>query len=396
MKDAGGKPNPEDFERAFRELYDQLAKDYPCFDLKGIDWQEVGQELLPKSKSIHSVDEFALLCQQLVARLQDSHAYLSKGRATPVAYPFPRWDPGFACLVDDRGAPVVYYVDQDSQAEMSGLRIGMTIRSINGREAKDAVADCMKHHRQYSGFSSDRLLRYQTTRWFPRQARRGAIVRLEAIDGNGRIHQFALPANYDVRYLPRLPVPIDGIRDAGNVSFTKLDHDLGYIYVRRIRSDLIEQLDAAVRDLQSCPGLIIDVRGNSGGGFDANRAHVNFDLSGSREPERPRFSGPIAVLIDARCISAGEGWTSWFVTNKRARLFGEATAGASARKVQRDVMGGMFRVTYPVKPYQGFLDRPIEGLGLVPDVEVMPNADDLAKGVDTVLATACDYLQQQR
>jgi C-terminal processing protease CtpA/Prc len=394
-KDADLKPSGEDFALAFKELYDQLGKEYPCFELKGINWQDVGDELLPKCKNIHNVDEFSLLCQQLIAQLQDSHAYLSKGRAIPAAYPFPRWDPGFACLVDDRGAPVVYYVDQGSAAEDAKLKIGMTITSINGVPAQDAIADCMKLYRQYAGFSSDRILRYQATRWFVRQQKRGSMVQLQAVDQDDECHDFELPANYDVRYLPRLPVPIAGIRDSANVAHTRLDGDLGYIYVRRIRPDLTVQLDTAIQQLQSCQGLVIDVRGNSGGGFDANQAFANFDLNGEADSPRPRFTGPIAVLIDARCISAGEGWTSWFVANKRARLFGEATAGASARKVQRDVMNGMFRVTYPVKAYKGSLARPIERIGITPDVPLMPNAADIANGRDTVLRAACAYLRSE-
>lgn len=119
-------------------------------------------------------------------------------------------------------------------------------------------------------------------------------------------------------------------------------------------------MDDAVKDLSRAEGLIIDVRGNSGGGFDAKRAFINFDLTSAGEPKRPRFTGPIALLIDARCISAGEGWASWFIANKRATVFGEATAGASARKNTYTLKNELYKVIVPVKLYRGFLDRPIE------------------------------------
>jgi len=61
--------------------------------------------------------------------------------------------------------------------------------------------------------------------------------------------------------------------------------------VRRIQGDLLEQLDCAVGELKDTRGLVIDVRGNSGGGFDAPRAHRNFDLDDKEEPDRPRFRG---------------------------------------------------------------------------------------------------------
>ena len=173
-----------------------------------------------------------------------------------------------------------------------------------------------------------------------------------------------------------------------------LDDEIGYIYVRRIREDLIPSLDEAITDLREAGGLIIDVRGNSGGGFDGRRAHLNFDpLRAAEDPDRPRFVGPIAVLVDARCVSAGEGWSSWFVATERARLYGEATAGASGRKTVYTTSNGLYQVRYPIKLYTGFLDRWIERRGLEPDVAVMPNAADLAAGRDTVLEAARDYLR---
>jgi C-terminal processing protease CtpA/Prc len=226
-----------------------------------------------------------------------------------------------------------------------------------------------------------------------RQEDRAANTILTMKDTQGRAIQFSLPATCGVRYLPRLPVPISGINDSGSVCWKMLDDQIGYIYVRRIRSDLIPLLDRAVSQLQNARGLVIDVRGNSGGGFDGRRAHLNFALDrDGEEPDRPRFKGPIALLIDARCISAGEGWASWFVANDRARVFGEATAGASGRKIVYTLKNGLFRVRFPVKLYKGYLRRPLERIGLTPDTPLKQNAKDLAKGRDTVLEAAREYL----
>jgi C-terminal processing protease CtpA/Prc len=186
------------------------------------------------------------------------------------------------------------------------------------------------------------------------------------------------------------------VNDSGAAEPNKLTDAMGYIYVRRIRGDLPEALDAALRQLGDIKALIIDVRGNSGGGFDAERACRNFDLEDKSEPDRPRYRGPIALLIDERCISAGEGWASWFAANKRARLFGSTTSGASSRKEEYELTNHLYKVVVPVKAYSGFLDRPIERRGLEPDVPVRVNAKDLAAGRDTVLETAKTWLAQQK
>lgn len=382
------------YERAFTDLYDTLGRSYPCFALKGIDWKAVGAEMLPRVKSVTNDDDFGLLCMELVAKLQDSHAVLGEGKAKLPAVPFPQWDPGFSCLIDDRGKPVVYYVDKGGPAQTVGLRPGMTVVSLDGRDAAAVMDDIAKQASRYEGYSSDRYMRYHAAQWLGRHMEKGVKVTLAVEDTEGQSRTLELSATMGVRYLPRLPVPVPGISDSANVSWTILPGNVGYIYVRRIQNDLLERLDQAVAQLKNVRGLIIDVRGNSGGGFDAARSFRNFALDDPAEPERPRYRGPIAMLIDSRCISAGEGWASWFVAKRRAELFGEATAGASSRKTTYTLKNGLYKVVIPVKPYPGFLDRPIERRGIEPDVPIRQNAKDLANGRDTVLEAAKAYLLQ--
>jgi C-terminal processing protease CtpA/Prc len=237
------------------------------------------------------------------------------------------------------------------------------------------------------------VLRYEAARLFARQEHRGAPVKLVLEDPEGKRHEVEVAAKAaGSRYIPRRPVPIEGSDDAADVSWAKLGDGVGYVFVRRIKGDLPESLDKALAALGDIRSLVIDVRGNSGGGFDAARAIRNFAADDPEEPQRPRFKGPIALLIDDRCISAGEGWASWFIATRRAKLFGSATAGASSRNVNYTLTNGLYSVVVPVKAYTGSLDRPIECRGLEPDVPVRCNAKDLAAGKDTVLETAKQYL----
>jgi C-terminal processing protease CtpA/Prc len=378
--------------KAFKDLYERLGSSYPCFGLKDIDWAAVGAEMLPRAKQVKTNKEFGLLCMELVARLEDSHAYLMPGSAKLPEVLSPQWDPGFACLIDDRGKPVVYYVDRGGPAKKAGVKVGMTVLSVNGESADKYLEKRMRQMRKYSGYSSERYMLYHAAQWLGMQADRGAVVELQMQDVEDKTHSFKLPATIGIRYLPRRPVQVPGTSDTANVSWTRLDDEIGYIYVRRIRNDLIDRLDKAVGELQNARGMIIDVRGNSGGGFDSQKSHINFMTDDASNPDRPKFKGPIALLVDARCISAGEGWASWFIANKRAHVFGQATAGASARKKVYTLTNGLYKVRYPVKAYPGYLDRPIERRGLEPDVPVKQNASDLAAGRDTVIEAAKRYL----
>jgi carboxyl-terminal processing protease len=380
------------YEQAFANLHEHLGQRYPSFGLKGIDWKKVGDEMLPLAAKVKSDEEFGVLCLKLVARLEDSHAVLLPGSAKVPVVPSPVWDVGIACLIDDRDRPVVFYVEKGSPAAIAGIRPGMAIVSVKGKPAAEALEAHMKFLKTYWGFSSERLLRHSAARMFHRQMERGAKVKLqlEAVDGAKR--EMELPATLGVRYVPRLPVEAEGIKDSVDVSWKRLSDEIGYIYVRRIRTGLEDSLDRAVKELPNIQGLIVDVRGNTGGGFDAQRAFRNFDPNDKQEPERPRYAGPMFLLIDEGCISAGEGWASWFVARKRAKLFGATTAGASGRKETYTLTNGLYQVSFPVKAYAGFIDRPIERKGLEPDVPVRCTAKHLAEGLDTVLEVAKAHL----
>ncbi len=391
--------SPDDrkgYAKSFRDLYDHLGKVYPSFAIKGIDWPKVGRELLPRIEAVRTEEEFGLLVEELVARLEDSHAAVTDGTATPPAPPDPfQWDPWIASLIDDRGRPVLYAVTPGTSAWKAGLRNGMTVLSVNGVPAAEAMDRWLSHRRKYTGYSSERYLRYDAARFFHRQGERNAKLALEVETVDGRTMGVALKAEARVWYIPRLPVPRQGIEDGGaDVQWVRLDDGIGYILVRRIREGLKTDLDQALNALGEIRGLILDVRGNSGGGFDTATAFRNFDLApADGKAHRPLYRGPIALLIDERCISAGEGWASWFVARRRARLFGSTTAGASARKEEYTLTNGLYKVVVPVKAYTGFLDRPIERRGLEPDVSVRCTAPDLARGRDTVAEAALRWLK---
>ena len=384
------------YAKALRELHDHLGRVYPNFERKRIDWGKVGEELIPRVSKALTQREFGLLVEEMVARLEDSHAVVQAGTAQPPAPELPRWDPGLACLIDDRGRMVVYFVDTGSPAEKAGVRPGMSVVSINSTPADQAIAQFMTSLKRYIGYSSERALRYDAVRDCVRQQKRGAKVSIVLEQADGQRKTVEAAAVLPIRYLPRLPVPRKGIRDSADFSWTMLENGVGYIYVRRITQGIEAGLDRALKGLGGMKGLIIDVRGNSGGGFDTKTAFQNFDLSAGRpaDSKRPLFKGPIALLIDERTASAGEGWASWFIAEKRARVIGSTTAGASSRKETYTLTNGLYKVVVPVKAYTGFLDRPIERQGLEPDVAVRCNAKDIAQGRDSVVETAAKWLLQ--
>ena len=397
---ATGTSGPEvrkEYVAAFRDLYEHLGKVYPSFAIKGIDWAKVGRELLPRVEAVETEKQFGLLVEELVAKLEDSHAYVFEGKSSPPSAGFNEWGPWIDCLIDDRRRPVLYSVSPRTSAWKAGVRPGMAVVSVNGVPADEAMERWAKHQRKFVGYSSDRYLKYDAARWFLRQPTHGDKIAVELEDVDGRSFAALLKAEGRGWYIPRLPVPRQGIEDGGgDVQWVRLGEKIGYIYVRRVRQGLEVALDQAFNALGELKGLILDVRGNSGGGFDTATAFRNFDLTppAGTAPHRPLYRGPIAMLIDERCISAGEGWASWFVAQQTGpAVWHDDRREPRARKEEYVLKNGLYKIVVPVKAYTGFLDRPIERRGLEPDVELRPSAQDISRGKDTVAEAAIQWLE---
>lgn len=384
------------YEETFRDLHRVLGERYGAFALKPeIDWQAVGDELIPRAAAATSDDEFGLVCLELVARLEDSHAELMPGsRQVPSPPDMPSWEAGFACLEDDRGEAVVYHVEPGSPAAQARLRPGLVIVSINDEPTSMLVARTDDQLRRWVSYSSARYRRYHAFHFFHRATTRNAPQTLLARRPDGLEVGFRVAASLEPIYQPRVPVPIEGVNEAADVSSTLLPDGVGYIRVRRLRDGLERGLDRAAQLLLGARALIIDVRGNSGGGFDSSTSHRVFDCDNAASGGL-RLCRPTAVLIDERCISAGEGWVSWFRNKPAVRFFGQTTAGASSAKDDYTLLNGFYRVRIPVRPRTGFLDRPIERRGIEPDVYLRQTAADLEAGRDTVLEAAKAWLEEE-
>lgn len=102
------------------------------------------------------------------------------------------------------------------------------------------------------------------------------------------------------------------------------------------------------------------------------------------QPKPGAYTGKIFMLIDKDCGSAGEDFAMQFKDNQRATLVGEATAGGFGQAAYFDLGDGMSiwvgteRDTYPD-------GQALEGVGVEPDISIPQTIDDLKTGRDGVL-----------
>ncbi len=225
------------------------------------------------------------------------------------------------------------------------------------------------------------------------------------------------------------------------VSASRLDGGIGLIRVSMfpgvLGMDVARDMTRAVSEL-ACDRLIVDLRGNTGGGIGClrlmsllcdDRRGVGYSLdraaikAGRTKEQLPAFDripsskwgvlplaikfaragrslavfterlgkarhhGRVAVLINEHSASAAEMVAAFASENGLATIVGAKTPGrlvaTSAFKV-----GHGYRVALPVAAYYTWNGTHLEGRGVTPNVDEPLDADALRSGVDTQLQRA--------
>jgi carboxyl-terminal processing protease len=172
--------------------------------------------------------------------------------------------------------------------------------------------------------------------------------------------------------------------------------------------------------------VILDVRGNPGGGsaaplekslmdkpypmwsesssmkggmllrgYDVASPDVTHVMSseGMIRPQDPAYTGRLILLTDRGCTCACEDFVMPFKVTKRAQLIGETTAGTFSFTNRTQFDNGMMTNIAAVR--HTFPDGSrFEGVGIAPDVEIQPTAQDLKAGRDVVLDKAVEVANQ--
>lgn len=224
------------------------------------------------------------------------------------------------------------------------------------------------------------------------------------------------------------PSSVELARDVGLVFESRmLANDIAYLKIKSFAEGQAyrAKLDEIFGSFRNAKGLVLDLRGNTGGtlnlamrlgdhlyetkravGVFATRHGLQkfqatdiaaldieklpvFDgyavddfqralkregaisiASGSRGTDGvPTFSASVAVLQNERCASTTEALLAILSETKRARLFGAKTAGAMLSSTEIDVAGGyVLRLAYADFRTRG--GKSLEGVGVTPDTVV--------------------------
>lgn len=197
-----------------------------------------------------------------------------------------------------------------------------------------------------------------------------------------------------------------------NVLTSMLVGEVGYIRLLEFSQGAAQLLRTAIRDLQAqgMRALLFDLRGNGGGLVSELNGiaeillpmglpiytlstRAGSDTFVTRTPPTLTPSLPLSVLVDQGTASAAEILSAAIGEHRRGVVVGLQTAGAAlAARLFPLPDGSALSITIArMTTGQG---RVLERNGLRPEVPADMTADDLDRGVDTVVARALDVLKQ--
>jgi carboxyl-terminal processing protease len=188
-----------------------------------------------------------------------------------------------------------------------------------------------------------------------------------------------------------------------------LDGDIAYVRLAEFNAKATKELQEALRELlaQEPAGLIFDLRSNPGGylqtSVEVTSQFIDEGLAltekgrGDLEREYRVESGglatevPLVVLVNAGSASASEIVAGAIQDSGRGILIGERTFGKGSVQLPHTLSDGSeLRIT--IARWFTPKGREIQGVGIIPDIEVEMTLEDLEAGHDLQLERAVEYL----
>jgi len=178
-------------------------------------------------------------------------------------------------------------------------------------------------------------------------------------------------------------------------------------------------LDRAVDDVRDCAGVVIDLRGNLGGvaamvmgvaGHFLNDTRTLGTMRTGGEEMRfianPRrataegvavtpYAGPLAIVVDGLSASTSEMFAAALQSTRRARIFGERTAGQALPAMATRLPNGDI-LMHVIADFVTPDGTRLEGQGVIPDEIVPLRLAELRARRDAPLDAALRWVERAR
>ena len=389
----------------------------------GIDEDALFVELARRVIAADSWAGYDAAIYDALARFHDSHlSYHPPATAAP-ARGYTGFHLGLTTVLA-RDHLLVASVEPDSDLAKAGVVAGDEIVAIDDKSVADLLAQAVRS-RAWSRPES------AMTGW----AETWTVV-LEPVGEAARARDVTIAPRGHADAPVRVTIhPREVPKSRHDVATVTRDGDIAIVTIHSLTGgrEQARQLDDAFARARTARAIVVDLRGDRGG-IDVVGERVVADLAiGTATlatyrvlvaPEtlalRPRwkglvaqadgfsepqfltvaalppgqgFRGPVAVVVDAGCVSTCEIESAALRADVGAVLVGDVTGGSSGAPVEIELPASHARVAVPTWNLVAADGKPIESEGVVPDVAVVATPDGLAAGRDEPLATAIDSLK---
>lgn len=418
---------------SFDTLIDFLKQRYVFTEFYNIDWDALKAKYLPRIEQADADSNLAayyLVLLDLAHDLTDAHVYVQPGNILAdvksleeVKAGVPNlWGGLRAKVVElNDGSIIVTDVTPDGPAAAAGFAFGTQILSVGGVPV-EKILDQPLRTLEFPGTpETNRMLKVNHllnhapgTEVEVGYQQPGATEVMTAVltavpDAPKKTEKSLMPMEYKL---------VDGV---GYVTWPGFERTG---IATHIFADFIK-----VMNEQQIPGIIIDLRGNSGGSdlmqyavmsylfgednpltFDAadnyrysqqagkfTRSPQNFKLSSP--PNEHPYLGDVVILVDDQCASSCEFMSYWLQANKRATIVGQHATEGAGGNTHAVYLPGLMQFNYTSSTIvDNKTNMPaFQGVGVQPDVRV-PVTEETERlkqeGGDPVLDVGIEHLRR--
>jgi carboxyl-terminal processing protease len=393
---------------SFDLVWKAVKETYHDSTLGGLDWQGMRDRLRPRMEAAATREEGRSVIEELIAPLNQSHFMIIpreyyQGERTDSA--LSRYGVcGFDIRLVD-GKVLVTSVRDSTPAFAAGVRPGWEVVRIDGVPVRETIDEISALYKGRTRFEFELI----HTLYSSLGGEIGDKGKVLFRDGKSRKRELAIVlAKRPGRYIPAYGnlgpafVDFEAKKLAGEIGYIRFNGFAGVAY-------LSSSFNGAMDTLRSAKGVVIDLRGNSGGiggialamaGWFVGEKGRSLATIASRDradklfvtPRAKTYDGPLAVLVDGLTASAAEFLSGGLQDLGCARLFGSRTAGFSGRgDLLKLPNGDMFM--HMTAQHVRANGTDVEGNGIEPDVSTPPTRESLLAGKDAALEAALEWLR---
>jgi len=349
------------------------------------NWDTFLSEFIPQFESASNWRDYVFTIARLASKTNDSHTWIPEfwrqlGSGPPVAV----WP------VD--GQSVVREVAPGAE----GVERGDIIVAIDGQpveQRRKSLMDMYPHSTPQGGL----LMINQFL-----LAGDGTSVNVRVMKADGKLADVKLARTTLIEFHRATP------------TYQVLPSGYGYIDLARLPEG---DIDKAFDAIMKTPGLILDLRGYPDAGFsryasrfaqdpvpavlirrrvwhgpDPDLAIIQSTVEKVMPSDKLRYSRRVAVLIDASAVSRPEFVCLQLEAAANPTFIGTPTRGAIG-EVTNTILPGGVQVNFAADEMRHADGRPLQDVGILPQVWVAPTISGIREGRDEVLEKAVEFLR---